>query len=534
MHSYLVQHYYDQSAMAFPNKCAVKSGGISLTYNELNSYANQLCDRLILLNVKRQDRVVIYLSRNVFSIVAMVGVLKADAIYVPVDPDIPNDRLWSIINNCKPIVLVCDTKTVKNLKISKTATDLLDNILVLKDDTANTIKPNNKKFVFYDLLNNSSCSSPEYKNIDTDIAYILYTSGSTGVPKGVMITHLNVINYIEWAVSCFRIDEKEKILSTAPFHFDMSTFDIFCAAKSGAQLTIAINHQLLFPAKLIELIETDQITIWKAVSSLLMYLAKTNSIEKGQMPSLHTILFAGEVLATKYLIKWMKTFPEKHFINAYGPTETTGISLYHSINKIPETINDVVPIGKACKNSEVFLFSENGNVILENGIIGELAIKGSGVALGYWNNEKLTDKVFVNNYAVAGTNNRIFLTGDLCKKRIDGIFEYVGRKDRQIKYRGYRIELDEIEKALINIKAIHDAAVIMVNSENYDLPELIAFVEIGNHNKEISLKQLVSNSLPNYMVPNVFIKVDVIPRNNRGKVNRLYLIEHYQKYKSRI
>lgn len=534
MTGYLVQHYYDQSAAVFPNQCAIKCGGESLTYQELNVYANRLCNRLVSLNVKRQDRIVICLSRTAFTIVAIAGVLKADAIYVPVDPNIPADRLSSILTDCRPSVLVCDMATMNKLEKHKTIDAIPDIVLVLVSGNKKNRAVREKGFIDYDFLGETSSQLSKYKNIDTDIAYILYTSGSTGKPKGVMVTHLNIMNYIEWAVSCFEINYKEIILNTAPFHFDMSTFDMFCAAKSGAQLTIATGNQLLFPTKLIELIESDKITIWKAVSSLLMYLAKTRSIKEGQMPSLHTILFAGEVFATKYLMEWMRIFPEKQYVNAYGPTEATGISLYHRIKETPKSIDDIIPIGKVCKNTDAFLLTKNGQLLSEDDKIGELAIRGSGVASGYWNNKKLTDDVFVKFDLTGNPNERMFVTGDLCKKRKDGLFEYVGRKDRQIKYRGYRIELGEIEKALINVSTISDAAVVLVNSKNFDIPELIAYIENENRDNDVSLKKMVSNTLPHYMIPDVFINVDTIPRNDRGKVNYPFLIENHEKYLSGV
>jgi amino acid adenylation domain-containing protein len=371
----------------------------------------------------------------------------------------------------------------------------------------------------WEEIERGSDRQPDYKNIDTDIAYILYTSGSTGTPKGVTISHLNILNYIEWAVGYFDIRSEDKIFCTAPFHFDMSTFDIYTTLKIGASLVIAPENIHLFPPKLLDLMEKENVTLWKGVSSLLMYLSKTGCLKEDRISSLRKILFAGEILPTKHLIRWMEKFPNKMFFNVYGPTEATGISTCYPVDQIPKNGNEIVPIGKPCANTEIFLLKDGGFPV-EDGEIGELCIRGSGLSPGYWNDEEKTNNFFGRSSHRNMPSDRFYRTGDLARMRTDGNYEYIGRIDFQIKHMGYRIELYEIEKALISLEEIHHAVVLLLDSPQSDISELIAFIEV---NGEIDPKEIAGklrDHLPAYMMPGRIIPIEKIPLTDRGKTDR--------------
>ncbi len=325
----------------------------------------------------------------------------------------------------------------------------------------------------------SDDSEPEYRNVDRDIAYILYTSGSTGTPKGVMVSHLNIANYVSWATEFFGITSQDVILSTAPFHFDMSTFDVYCSMKSGARLVIAPEEMLLFPAKLLAFANNEGVTLWKGVSSLLAYIARTGSLERLRLDSMKRIVFAGEVLPTKYLIEWMRKCPSVRFYNAYGPTEATGISTCYEVAEMPRHADERIPIGKACANSEVIVEKEDGSQG-EQGDVGELLVRGSGVASGYWNDVEKTKAAFVRNPFGSGVKDVVYRTGDLVLLREDGNLEFIGRKDDQVKWMGYRIELGEIESALLSLPNVKDAAVLLERNEMLKTEELVGVVEVVN------------------------------------------------------
>ena len=524
MSEYLVQKYLDATRRRYPGKIAIFDSGNRETFESLYTMSNKLANCLKSHGVCRRDRVVILLKRSCFPIIAMMGVLKADAVYVPVDPRSPFFRVRKIIEDCLPTALICNSEFINDVNQISKSISTLKSIIICGDkktngDYTNIYQDGPFQYIRWDEVDGESTEEPEYGNIDADLAYILYTSGSTGNPKGVMVTHLNIRNYIEWAVECFNIREDDTILNTAQFHFDMSTFDIYCALKTGASLCIALDSHLLFPNKLLELMENGRVTVWKSVSSLLVYLAKTGVLKKERIPLLRTIMFAGEVLPTKYLMQWMNIYTEKKFFNVYGPTEATGISMYYPVEQIPKDIAETVPIGKPCSNTEVFLMKED-HTVAGVGEVGELCIRGSGVSIGYWNDVTKSERAFVANPATNHIHDRIYRSGDFARVRADGNYEFVGRMDFQVKYMGYRIELYEIEKALLSFPAVNSAAVMLCDSGISDLQELVAFLELENG---CNLKEVISHAskiLPHYMVPKRIMKIDNIPLTSRGKTDR--------------
>jgi non-ribosomal peptide synthetase component F len=327
-------------------------------------------------------------------------------------------------------------------------------------------------------------------------------------------------------VECLDIRREDRIFGTAPFHFDMSTFDIYAALKAGASLCIAPDQYLLFPGKLLNMMEMQGATIWKSVSSLLAYISTTGCLKNNRIPTVGKILFAGEPLPAKHLIRWMEVFPEKKFYNAYGPTEATGISACYQIEKPPDDACETIPIGKPCANTEILLLAEDGNPV-GAGEIGELCIRGSGVSPGYWNDESKTETSFVRNRKGISQSDRIYRTGDLGRLRPDGNYEYHGRKDFQVKYMGYRIELYEIEKALLSIDDIQHAAVLLCDNSSSDMKELVAFVETRARLDSIEIINGLKRLLPAYMLPKQVMKMKKLPLNDRGKTDREALRTYY-------
>ena len=399
MHTYLVSHYLDAARDVSPDKPAVICGTDEVSYANLCASANQLAHALLDAGLQRQDRVLICLPRSTASITTMLATLKADAIYVPVDADTPAARLSQILVDCEPAAIIGNQNTWSKLLpiLSDLGTDpiLVDGSDVDGNDAPSELDTYAGQVIARQHLADADATDPVYRNIDLDIAYILYTSGSTGTPKGVTISHRNILDYIQWAVVKFQISPADRILGTAPFHFDMSTFDVYASLHAGATLVVASKMDLLFPSKLMRLMENQQITIWKGVSFLLSYLVQTGNVKPETIPTVRHILFGGEVLPTKHLIQWMETYPNKQFTNIYGPTEATGASTFYSLDDIPNEPSQGVPIGQPCGNTETLLLDEAGNQVAP-GDVGELYIRGSSLSPGYWRDLQKTADAFVS------------------------------------------------------------------------------------------------------------------------------------------
>jgi amino acid adenylation domain-containing protein len=521
---YLAQSYLDESARRFPARPAVACNGRSITYDQLFRRANRLANCLKAEGVSRQDRVGILLDRSIAFIEAVMGVLKADAVYVPIDPKSPPERWGRIIADCEPSALICAGKTARMLEAAIPGRPA-PRLIFPAPGAASREATGASGGIPPDRIASCSDRCPDYGNIDADLAYILYTSGSTGTPKGVMISHLNIRNYIDWAVECFGITEADRILGTAPFHFDMSTFDIHCAMKAGGALHIATETQLLFPSKLVKSIEAEGITLWKGISSLLMYMVRTKSLSPGGMPTLRKVLFGGEALKAPYIAAWMKTFPEKDFYNVYGPTEATGISTYHHLDRLPENPDESLPIGRPCANTDILLLKADGAEAAA-GETGEICIRGSGVSRGYWMDAAKTEAAFVPNPLTGAPGDRIYRTGDIGSRDKDGTLRFVGRRDHQVKFMGHRIDLAEIEAAMASTPGVGEAAAVLVGGDRYQPEELIGFYDTDSGAEIAAVHRRLTESLPAYMIPRRIVPLDRIPRNDRGKIDRIALRDY--------
>lgn len=520
MNTYLVQHYLDNSANIFGNKVAVFSQNESITFKELYLSANKLANCLRKNGVQRGDRVLLVLPKSVNFIKAMAGIVKADACYVPIDTKGPLERAIEILKDCRPSAIICDASTLETGRSLMEAAKWRPKVYIMCPRVVNAGMKD--EFIWQEIIDEEAGEKPAYSNIDSDLAYILYTSGSTGRPKGVMISHLNIKNYIDWAAVYFGISPTDNILNTSPLHFDMSVFDIYCCLKTGASLTLTPKSVQIFPVKLVEIMEKNKITIWKAVSSLLSYFVKAHALRFEKLKDLRKVIFSGEPLPTKYLIEWMRTYPEKDFYNAYGPTEATGISTCYRVENIPSSPHEHIPIGMPCSNTDAFAVKHDGK-IAGAGEIGELYIRGYCLSHGYWNDLCKTEIAFKKNPFNNNYNERVYCTGDLVKLSTDRNFVFVGRKDEQVKYMGYRIELGEIETPLGALDCVNDAAVLAMSVEGQEIPQLIAFVELNSPVDSGELCKMLRIRLPAYMIPRKIQVMKKIPRTENGKVDRQYL-----------
>jgi len=507
---YLAQHYAEAAVAHDPDRTAIRcpeAGMIS--YGKLEARANQIAHALIDAGVTRQDRVMICHRRTADFVAAILAVLKADAIYVPLPESSPPGRSRRILEDCRPRALICDAIGKSRLG------PVLDELRV----------PPVEVMLGTATLAGVPDHRPPSVNIDADLAYILYTSGSSGSPKGVMVTHANLTDYVAWAVGYFGLRASDRVLNAAPFYFDMSTFDVYSAQAAGASLSIAPAEELLFPARLVQRIERDGITVWKAVSSLLTYIVTIGALARDPLRSLQRLAFAGETFPTKHLAEWMRTLPDCTFYNAYGPTEATGIAACHRVERVPG-MDELLPIGTACANAEILVVREDGSPA-GVGERGELWIRGACVSAGYWNDPAGTDGAFVARRGSLAAYDRMYRTGDIGYADADGVLHLVGRRDDQVKYHGYRIDLGEIVSAVQSLPDVRDAAVLLLSHPRTRTAELVAFVDAASGHQVPSLRTSLQRMLPACMIPSRCIARSPLPRTDRGKLDRLALERAY-------
>ena len=350
--------------------------------------------------------------------------------------------------------------------------------------------------------------------IDMDPAYIIHTSGSTGIPKGVTISHRGIIDYIDWANSVYHVNEETVIGNQAPFHFDNSTLDIYLSFSTGARLVLIPEEHFLFPMRLVEYLSAEQIDFIFWVPSVLVSVANLDILAKAPLPRLSQILFAGEVMPVRQLNYWRKWFPDALFSNLYGPTEITVDCTYYHVER---DFSDVepLPIGFPCRNSDVLILNE-GNRLAAPGERGELCVRGSSLALGYWNEPDKTAAAFTQNPLQDHYPERIYRTGDLVYRNGRGEIIFGGRVDQQIKHMGYRIELGEIETAVLSLPNVRNACAVY----DREIPQIVLFFEADRELDAAFFRRSLATLLPKYMLPAAYRRMDCLPLNPNGKIDR--------------
>lgn len=528
MFVYLLQHLLTNTARHYPDKEAVVFKNDAITYSVLEERSSQLAAALSRSGVKTGDRVGVMLNKSIEAITSIFGILKTGAIYVPVDARTPVSRVQYIIKNCDIKHLISSSTAVKAIINDAGDDSPLRHIMLVdsKGDTDDNEISNISILSFETALSDPK-EIPFQSNItDVSPAYILHTSGSTGVPKGVVISHLNALAFINMAAEFFNIESKDRMCNVAPLHFDLSVFDIFVAFRQGATLVLTPEYLTTFPVKLAEYISKQRITVWNSVASLLSMLAEKGTLEKYPFDALRIVHFSGDILPVKYLRHLKKYMNNAEFYNIYGQTEANS-SMYYQVKDIQDD-QWIIPIGKAFPNFEVFILDENGHAQSTPGYEGELYVKAATIALGYWRNEKETSEKFVSDPRDHSTINRCYKTGDIVRIDEDGNFIFIGRKDHMIKSRGYRIELAEIEATLNSHPLIRQAVVTAV-------PDIIIGNRLIGHVSLINDGELTENDisafcsrfLPKYMVPEVFIFHDSLPVISTGKIDRKVLEKQF-------
>ncbi|HET7340908.1 MAG TPA: amino acid adenylation domain-containing protein [Methylomirabilota bacterium] len=506
--AYLLQQLLAESAHRHPDKPAVRARGRSLTYAELERRSSQLARLLREHGVRRGDRVGIFFPKGVESVVAMLGALKAGAAYVPLDPHAPARRLDAIVADCGLRALVTTPERRRLLGSPPPACTVL-----VRGEVE---RPGD---VAWSALESYPVAAPPDAAIESDLAYVLYTSGSTGQPKGVMLTHRNALTFVDWCAATFRITPDDHLSNHAPLHFDLSVFDVYNALAAGATVSMVHEEIAVFPQRLAEFIEEHAITVWYSVPSALVFLLLHDDLATRDLDRLRLVLFAGEVFPMKYLRRLADLLPRAELYNLYGPTETN-VCTYHRVDRWRLAGQDRLPIGRACANTEVFALDDDGARVGAGGT-GELYVRGPSVTPGYWGDAERTRRAVVANPLGSDTAERVYRTGDLVTLDESGEYLFLGRRDSQVKSRGYRIELGEIEAALYAHPAVLEAAVVAVRDDVVG-SRLRAFVAVrpGESLTAAALQAHCAARVPRYMVPEQIEVRAALPRTSTGKTDR--------------
>lgn len=507
MHSNIVQ-WLEITAGKFPYKTAITDGSVSYTWQEVRQRALSIADNIEKVIRVRKQPVAVYMEKTADMVIALLGVAYSGNFYTVVASDMPQSRIEKILTVLKPSIFISKGELINNIETSG-AVNFTGPVLNFDD-------------IISSEIDNIGARRYVDRILDTDLLYVLFTSGSTGMPKGVSINHRSVIDYIEWVVNEFSITEKDSFGNQAPFYFDNSVLDIYSTIKTGAELYVIPENLFHQAPHLLQYLVDNRITTIFWVPSALSQTARTKAFESVDLRNtLKRVLFAGEVMPAKLLNVWRRKVPDAVYANLYGPTEITVDCTFYVIDR---EFNDdeSIPIGAPMRNTEVLVLDENDKLVTESGQIGELCVRGTCLAAGYYNNPEKTAEVFVQNPLQSAYEEKIYRTGDLVKYNERQELIYISRKDSQIKHLGHRIELGEIETAVSSLNGV-TACCCLYNHKKGLIVLFLEGIEITRN----EINEKLAALLPRYMLPSKVICLNNLPLNANGKIDRVKLREDY-------
>lgn len=524
---YLLPQLLVKTSERYPDKDAVVLGDISINYGKLESMSSKLATSLVQLGIKKGDRVGIRLKKSVESIISLFGIMKAGATYVPIDPLAPAVRTNHIIRNSGIECIITSVQEMSTFLTDKEMEPTLRKAILVGTNGENTINQQTSVDCrsWEEILNVNPLAYNHTCLADVQPAYILHTSGSTGIPKGVVISHRNALGFVDMTTDFFEIKADDRIASHAPLHFDLSVFDIFASVKKGSTLVLVPEFLSIFPVKLAEFIDRKEISVWNSVSSVLTMLADKGMLGRFAYDSLRLIHFSGDIMPVKYLRILKANMKNAAFYNIYGQTEANS-SMFYKVEDIPDDVAWKIPIGKPFPNFDVFAVNDGNEVISQHGEAGELHIKSSTVALGYWGDDEKTKDKFVQEPGNTAFRSTVYKTGDMVKRDEKGNYIFIGRKDHMIKSRGYRVELSEIELVLSSHPFVRQAVVVAVSDELIG-NKIVAYIAKSEEDT-IDVHHLLaycSRFLPKYMVPESIEILNELVKTSTGKVDRTHFLQ---------
>lgn len=524
--AYLIHHLLRQSAARHPERLAIVDRESAITYGELDAQSDRIAAALAAVGVGVGTPVALAFDKSIAAVSALFGILKAGGAYVPIDPFSPPSRAARIIQNCRIAHVVASVERAGKLVIpmlaETDATASVQHLLIPEQPSAELVAgAPGIRIAGWDM-NAAAAAQVTAAPLDMDLAYILHTSGSTGMPKGVAITHHNALAFVTMCVDFFAVTGDDRLCSHAPLHFDLSVFDLFVAAAAGARVVLIPPFYAAFPRKMAACIDDCGITIWNSVASALTLMNDRGKLEERQLTSLRAIIFSGEVLPIRVLRALCERMPDAAFYNVYGQTEANS-SMYYRVDEVPADDSAKLPIGTTFPNFEVFAIDAEGAVVDRPGREGELYVRASTVAAGYYNDADRTADRFARDPRSPVTGGRVYRTGDLVVLDDNRNYVFVGRSDNLVKSRGYRVELGEIELVLLGCAGVERAAAIAIPDDAIG-NRLCAFVspQPGAALSTEAVLAACRERLPSYMIPepqDLEIR-DSLPHTSTGKVDR--------------
>ena len=491
--------YLIKTVKKFPQKTAIVDTKGNISFEVLLSKACDIAVEICKSNIKINP-IAVYLPKSKEMIMSFIAINLSGNFYIPLDITQPESRMSNIleVSDCKLILTDKENVTKLPLRWQEKAI-LIDEIYKVNIN-----------------WERAAAILDQISPIDTDPVYSIFTSGSTGTPKGVVVSHRGVIDYIDWAVEAFNIDESYIIGNQAPFYFDNSTLDIYLMYATGATLNIIPEEKFAFPATLVDYLNEHKINFVFWVPFVLINIANFKILDKKKPEYLRNVFFAGEVMPNRQLNYWRQHLSDVRYVNLYGPTEITVDCTYYVVDREFKD-DEPLPIGKPCKNTDILILKDR-KVLCQQGETGEICVRGSSLANGYYNNPEKTAEVFIQNPLHNHYPELIYCTGDLGYFNEFNEVMFVGRADSQIKHKGYRIELGEIENAVLGVHLVEEGCIVYDSKK-----QRITLIYSNPHPiKPIDVRTMLKDKIPAYMLPSALIREEKMVRNANGKINRVY------------
>lgn len=494
---------FEETADKYPHKIAVIDKDKDITFCGLRDKAMTLAQKIINGGIGQNKPVAVFLDKSIESVFANLGIIYSGNFYMNLDIKTPAERISNILKLVEPYYIISTSKQIKSI-----AGIIPESIRVILLDEEDWEEEVDKKAILGKLST----------IIDTDPSCIINTSGSTGTPKGVVLNHKSFFDFIEWALDTFKFDENLVMGSLSPLVFDIYSFELCMLMAKACTLVVLPSNLAAFPAKILDLLEQHKVNFLFWVPTIMVNIANMDLLSTYKLEHLKTVWFAGEVFPTKQFNYWHHHLPQVTFANLYGPIEITLDCTYYIVDKnIPD--EQPLPIGIPCRNTDILILDGDDKAVKEPYKEGELCVRGTSLAMGYYNNPEKTAAAFVQNPLNKSYPELIYRTGDIVCYDEDGLIMFKGRKDNIVKHLGYRTDLGEIEHVIINtLKLVKNGCVVYHQAAK----EITLIYEAEQEISASDFRKKIGQALPKYMIPTVYRHVDLLQRNTNGKIDRLY------------